>query len=151
TETMALLPGSPAIGKGIAVAGLTTDQRGFPLDSPAPDIGAFQTQANLLVVNTTIDGFGSPSGDLDLRQAINLAQALGGSQTITFAAGLSGTIALSQGPLAITSGLDIQGPGANVLTIDAGGQNRVLSVTGGVSEMVSISGLTISGGSAATG
>ena len=44
TETMALLPGSPAIGAGIALSGVTTDQRGEPLDSPAPDIGAYQTQ-----------------------------------------------------------------------------------------------------------
>ena len=43
TQTMALLPGSPAIGAGTAVAGITTDQRGEPLDSP-PDIGAFQSQ-----------------------------------------------------------------------------------------------------------
>ena len=44
TQTMALLPGSPAIGTGVAVTGVTTDQRGEPLDSPEPDIGAFQSQ-----------------------------------------------------------------------------------------------------------
>jgi hypothetical protein len=44
TQTMALLPGSAAIGEGIAVGGVTTDQRGEPLDSPNPDIGAFQSQ-----------------------------------------------------------------------------------------------------------
>ncbi len=43
TQTMALLPGSPAIGTGETLAGITTDQRGFPLDSPL-DIGAFQDQ-----------------------------------------------------------------------------------------------------------
>jgi len=43
TQTMALLPGSPAIGTGTAVSGITTDQRGEPLASP-PDIGAFQSQ-----------------------------------------------------------------------------------------------------------
>ena len=43
TQTVALLPGSPAIGAGVAVTGVTTDQRGDPLDSPNPDIGAFQT------------------------------------------------------------------------------------------------------------
>ena len=43
TQTMAILPGSPALGAGTAVAGITTDQRGDPLDSP-PDIGAFQSQ-----------------------------------------------------------------------------------------------------------
>ena len=36
-------PGSPAIGKGVALPGITTDQRGFALDSPRPDIGAFQS------------------------------------------------------------------------------------------------------------
>ncbi len=44
TETIPLLPGSPAIGAGIAVAGVAADQRGEPLDSPNPDIGAFQSQ-----------------------------------------------------------------------------------------------------------
>ena len=44
TQTVALLPGSPAIGAGIAVTGVTTDQRGEPLDSPNPDIGAFRSQ-----------------------------------------------------------------------------------------------------------
>ena len=44
TQTVALLPGSPAIGVGTAVQGVSTDQRGEPLDSPRPDIGAFQSQ-----------------------------------------------------------------------------------------------------------
>jgi Bacterial Ig-like domain (group 3) len=44
TQTMAVLPGSLAIGGGAALSGVTTDQRGDPLDSPAPDIGAYQTQ-----------------------------------------------------------------------------------------------------------
>ncbi len=43
TQTIALLPGSVAIGAGTAVSGITTDQRGEPLGSP-PDIGAFQSQ-----------------------------------------------------------------------------------------------------------
>ena len=50
TQTMALLPGSAAIGKGTAVNGVTTDQRGEPLDSP-PDIGAFQSQRFTLTVD----------------------------------------------------------------------------------------------------
>ena len=82
TQTMALLPGSPAIGKGTGADAPITDQRGFALDSPTPDIGAFQT--NPLVVNTTIDGVGSPLGDLSLRQAVNLANALNAAETITF-------------------------------------------------------------------
>ena len=43
TQTLALKPGSPAIGIGTAVSNVTTDQRGFGLDTaPNPDIGAFQ-------------------------------------------------------------------------------------------------------------
>jgi predicted outer membrane repeat protein len=44
TETIALLPGSPAIGTGIAVSGVTTDQRGVARPSTGVDIGAFQSQ-----------------------------------------------------------------------------------------------------------
>ena len=55
TETMALLSGSAAIGAGTAVSGLTTDQRGEPLDSP-PDIGAFQRQSGSLMVSSISTG-----------------------------------------------------------------------------------------------
>jgi Bacterial Ig-like domain (group 3) len=44
TQTMPLLPGSPAIAGGTPIAGITSDQRGLALDSPNPDIGAFQSQ-----------------------------------------------------------------------------------------------------------
>ena len=41
TQTMALLPGSPAIDAGVTVAGVTTDQRGVLRPQGfAPDIGA---------------------------------------------------------------------------------------------------------------
>jgi hypothetical protein len=45
TETHALLKGSPAIDNGIAVEGVTTDQRGKKRDRK-PDIGAFEKQKN---------------------------------------------------------------------------------------------------------
>ena len=47
TPTLALLSGSNAIGEGdssLLPSGVTTDQRGFGLHSPRPDIGAFQYQ-----------------------------------------------------------------------------------------------------------
>ena len=50
TETMALLPGSVAINNGTFITGLTTDQRGKPLDRPRPDIGAYQSQGYILSV-----------------------------------------------------------------------------------------------------
>lgn len=43
TETMALLPGSVAIGAGVAADGVTTDQRGVARPTANPDTGAFQT------------------------------------------------------------------------------------------------------------
>jgi Bacterial Ig-like domain (group 3)/Right handed beta helix region len=61
TETMALLPGSPAIGAGTAVSGVTTDQRAQPLDSP-PDIGAYQTQTQTSQpISLSFTGLTSPN------------------------------------------------------------------------------------------
>ena len=59
TETMALLPGSRAIGAGdpgLADRGITTDQRGEPLPSGGGvDIGAFQDQGYTLTVTAGSD------------------------------------------------------------------------------------------------
>ena len=52
TATIALLPGSPAIGAGIKENGVDSDQRGESLDSPSPDIGAFQSQGFTLTPAT---------------------------------------------------------------------------------------------------
>jgi len=49
--TQALLPGSPAIDAGVAVPGVTTDQRGVPRpQGSAPDIGAFESRGFTLAV-----------------------------------------------------------------------------------------------------
>ena len=152
TQTMALLHGSPAIGRGTTVAGLTADQRGFALDSPRPDIGAFQS--NPLVVNTTSDGPGSPPGILSLRLAVKLANVTDGAATITFDSTVFAapqTIALTTGQLELSDAgglLTIDGPAAG-LTIDAGGKSRVFQVDSGVT--AALSGLTLTGGSAGFG
>jgi hypothetical protein len=52
TETMALLPGSAALGTGTAASGVTADQRGLPLSTPHPDIGAYQSQGFTLTVDS---------------------------------------------------------------------------------------------------
>ena len=44
TQTVPLLPGSPAIAAGTTAAGITMDQRGLPLGPDDIDIGAFQSQ-----------------------------------------------------------------------------------------------------------
>jgi len=41
TQTHALLAGSPALGAGMAVVGVTVDQRGITRDA-TPDIGAYE-------------------------------------------------------------------------------------------------------------
>ncbi len=87
------MPGSPAIGKGFAVLGVTDhDQRGFPVDNP-PDIGAFQVQAGPLVVNTASDGITSQPGQMSLRQAVNLANVHKTATTITFDQSAGGAFA----------------------------------------------------------
>ncbi len=50
TQTMSLLPGSPAIGAGVAIPGITTDQRGSSLPTSNPDIGAFESHGFTLTL-----------------------------------------------------------------------------------------------------
>ncbi len=62
TETMALLPGSAAIGAGTAGSGVTTDQRGAPRPtSGATDIGAFESSGFTITVTS---GSGQSTGVL---------------------------------------------------------------------------------------
>lgn len=92
--------------------------------------------ATFTVTNLNDAGAGS------LRQAILDANATAGADTITFQAGLTGTITtLSQLP-GITDSLTIAGPGAAVLTVNApcvGCSAFLISAT------VTISGLTLTG------
>jgi hypothetical protein len=57
----------------------------------------------------------------------------------------AGTYRLTLGDLSITDGLTLTGAGANVVTVDALGLNRVFEVLS--SAAVTLSGLTITGGS----
>jgi hypothetical protein len=142
--THALLPGSPAINAGDlnAVAGEggvpLVDQRGEPFGRIVGgriDIGAFEyqtpTDLNLLVDTLVDESDGDYSrGDLSLREAIELANAAnyeGVVDTIRFDPALlyngPATILLTMGELAITDDLSIDGPGAELLTIDASGND----------------------------
>jgi CSLREA domain-containing protein len=164
TLTHALLPGSPAINAGDlnAVAGQDGvpefDQRGEPFGRIVGgriDIGAFEyqtpTDLNLLVDTLVDESDGDYSrGDLSLREAIELANANnyeGVVDTIRFDPALTAagpaTILLTHGELEITDSLTIDGPGADLLTIDASGNDptpdqdnddgsRVLLVSDGI-------------------
>ncbi len=138
TLTHALLPDSPAINRGdlTGVAGQNglpfDDQRGEPFGrvfGGRIDIGAFEYQAasdlNLLVDMLVDENDGDYSqGDLSLREAIALADLWSGADTIHFDPALAGgTILLTQGELKIIDSLTITGLGADLLTIDASGND----------------------------
>ena len=105
------------------------------------------------VVNTTADEFGFFTGTTSLREAIAGANLVPG-QTITFAPtvfGSAATITLTLGELELsdaTGTVAIMGPAAGV-TVNAGGASRVFQIDSGVT--ASISGMTITGGSAYSG
>src|SRR5262245_6274161 len=93
-----------------------------------------------LVANPGPDG-------ISLREAMTAANKTAGSDTITFQAGLSGTITLINGELpTISSPVTITGPGAGVLTISGNNVSRIFHLPAGIT--VSISGLTLTKGSA---
>ena len=103
---------------------------------------------------TTDNGSGTPPGETDLRGAINVANLWSGTATIRFdptVFATSQTITLTQGQLELSNTaavIAINGPGAGV-TVSGDGASRVFQVDPGVT--ASISGLTISQGSAASG
>ncbi len=104
----------------------------------------------VVTVNTTGDppGPGCAGGACSLRQAIGAATA---GDTVDFAPGLSGTITLTGGVLSITQSVTIAGPGAGVLTVSGNNTTTVFDIAPSVANQdVTISGLTITGGSATT-
>jgi hypothetical protein len=143
TETMALLPGSPAITAGSAAlipSRITTDQRGAPrIVKHAVDIGAVEVQVYSVSVSTDAGG-GS------LRSALASADQFGGS-VITFTT--SGVISLESALPSISSDVQILGPGANELAVSGNGATTVFVVNQGVT--ATIAGLTIADGYSASG
>ncbi len=153
TKTMALAAGSPAIGKGLNPASLTTDQRGGLFARGASvDIGAYQRQSFAFVVDSAADesdgDFGA--GDLSLREAIEAAGPNPGNDTVTFAASLNGqTITLAGTELLVKGDATITGPGASLLSISGNNASGVFQIAAGAN--VSVSGLAIKHGNALSG
>ena len=105
-----------------------------------------------LVVSTLAD-----SGAGSLRQAMLDANSAAGVDTITFTAGLTGTIDVLSDLPYLDGGIDLQGPGASVITIDGGwaendantGHSLFVLDDIDVAEGAStISGVTLTGGNA---
>ena len=104
----------------------------------APGVGSSRLDAaTITVMNTNDSGAGS------LRQA--LVDAVDGD-TINFNASLNGQITLTSGQLMVDKGVNITGPGANRLAVNANHASRVFYIASG--KDVTISGLTITNGSA---
>jgi CSLREA domain-containing protein len=167
TETHQPLPGSPAIDKGkrdaVPALAVNVDQTGlarpfdYPGVGPAPggdssDIGAvemneFAQTGNIFTVNTLDDHNDLLCGteDCSLRDALKAAADQAGTDTIRFAVNLMGDIALKTALPIIATDVNIEGPGADVVTVrrDATQEFRIFNIDGGT---VSISGLTISNG-----
>jgi hypothetical protein len=116
---------------------------------------SFENVARPLVVDTVadVDDGDYSAGNLSLREAVRLAnESVDLDETISFDAALNGmTISLIGGELPVINPVMINGPGAGLLSIDAGGLSRVFNVddSTGTSIVVSISGLTLTRGMSA--
>ena len=124
TQTMALLPGSPAFGAGViadypgTTTPITTDQRGEPVDTPNPDIGAYQIQGSTL---TTLNFSG-----------INNESITYGTSSVT----ISGTLANGS-----------QAPVGEAVTVTLNGvdQSAIISSGGAFSATFNDDDLTVAG------
>src|SRR5215213_1560085 len=88
------------------------------------------------------------SGPGSLREAVLAANTASGSDQIFFAPGLSGTITLTSGEIAITDHLVITGPGADVLTVSGNDQSRIFHIDDGTAGILNVTlfGLTLTQG-----
>jgi CSLREA domain-containing protein len=125
--------------------------------------------ASPIVVTTLADTVDFTDGVTSLREAIFAANTVPGADTIDFApaltAGGPAKILLTQGELKITDALTITGPGANLLTIDASGNDPTPGINDGRGSSIfnigdgnntnnfaaQLSGLTLTGGDAYEG
>jgi hypothetical protein len=144
TETMALLAGSPAIGTGIAVSDVTTDQRGVARPSTGVDIGAFQIQIQIQRFTVTLVNGSTPqSAVIDTP----FANALGVKVTATdppepvaggviaFAAPSSGATATLSGATATTGSNGVAS--VNAIANNTAGTNRVTASAAGAASPAS--------------
>ena len=126
-------------------------QRAVAASGAAVALGALATGMPADAATFNVDNL-NDAGAGSLRQAIVDANTAAGADTVTFQAGLTGTITLTTGQLSITDSVDIQGPGAAALTVSGNSASRVFYLYNGQAIIdVTISGLTITGGNASIG
>lgn len=135
TGTFAGLP------EGASIQGFIVSYRGGTGNDVVLTAGAYPYNT-LLVSNRNDSGPGS------LRQAVLDSNALFGLNPIVFLQGLSGTITLTSGEIAITSDAWIRGPGSSIITVSGNNASRIFNID---AQRVSIEGLTLTAGSAPAG
>ena len=156
TLTHALSPVSPAINAGDPAVSNPDpfDQRGVGFERVQwgrIDLGAYEFQYPVrgLIVDTLADVVDNDYslGELSLREAVLLANAVPGADTVTFAAGMSGlTILLASGELEVTDTLTIDASAlAENVVIDALQQSRVLHFSAMTGDL-DLAGLTLQNG-----
>ena len=104
----------------------------------APQLGALEVRALLSTLTVTND---NDSGTGSLRAALTSAA---NGDTIDFARSAYGTITLSSGPLEVTANVNIDGPGANKVTVSGNDTFQDLLIDANVT--ATISKLTITDG-----
>jgi CSLREA domain-containing protein/uncharacterized repeat protein (TIGR01451 family) len=124
-----------------------------------PGLGAVPAAAATFAVDTTtdavdanpgVDGCATAGGQCSLRAAIQEANALGGTHTITLPAGTytltiggTGEDAAATGDLDVTADITIVGAGATTTIVDGGALDRVFDVRTG---KLTVSGVTVRNG-----
>lgn len=100
-----------------------------------------------LTVNTLADSVDADPGTTSLREAITAANIQAGDDTIAFS--VRGTINLTAALPELSSNIQINGPGADQLTVrrDTGGDYRIFTVAGNA-HIVGLDGLTMANGNA---
>jgi hypothetical protein len=98
--------------------------------------------ATFTVTNLNDSGAGS------LRDAVTQANSTAGPDVINFQPGLTGTITLTSGELSLYDSVDIQGPGAAVITVSGNDTSRIFYIYSSAATPidVTISGLTLTHG-----
>ena len=142
-------------GAPVASGALALNPAGTPTTltitfSPAAGFSATTYTVTVQRRDALVVTTGSDSGAGSLRQALADAASASGPDLITFAPALNGaTISLSTGALTVADVTLDATALANGLTLNGGGTDRIISVTGG--SVVSLRGLTFTGGSSAGG
>ena len=124
----------------------------FTFNTPVYALFRYQARAESSFTVTRSDDRNNAAcvpGDCSLREAVNAANASGSDDTINFAAGLTTVTLTNQIVINNNTGaLNINGTGANNLTIDGGtGANQIFVSFGAVT----ISGVTLTGGNGGGG